>query len=120
MAASFHFRAITSDGKARTGTLVGESDKEVARELRKQGLTPVYVGLEQKKGFEFELPDFGGGRKKEVLFFTTELTTLLNSGIPVDRALQISTELAEKPELVVLNKVFYVCDSLPAKSKTRV
>jgi general secretion pathway protein F len=105
MAASFHFRAITSDGKARTGTLVGESDKEVARELRKQGLTPVYVGLEQKKGFEFELPDFGGGRKKEVLFFTTELTTLLNSGIPVDRALQISTELAEKPafRMVILD-----------------
>lgn len=105
MAASFHFRAITSDGKARTGTLVGESDKEVARELRKQGLTPVYVGLEQKKGFEFELPDVGGGRKKEVLFFTTELTTLLNSGIPVDRALQISTELAEKPafRMVILD-----------------
>jgi general secretion pathway protein F len=105
MAASFHFRAITSDGKARTGTLVGESDKEVARELRKQGLTPVYVGLEQKKGFEFELPDLGGGRKKEVLFFTTELTTLLNSGIPVDRALQISTELAEKPafRMVILD-----------------
>jgi general secretion pathway protein F len=105
MAASFHFRAITSDGKARTGTLVGESDKEVARELRKQGLTPVYVGLEQKKGFEFELPDLGGGRKKDVLFFTTELTTLLNSGIPVDRALQISTELAEKPafRMVILD-----------------
>ena len=105
MAASFHFRAVNADGKARTGTLTGESDKEVARELRKQGLTPIYVGLEQKKGLEFELPDFGGGRKKDVLFFTTELTTLLNSGIPVDRALQISTELAEKPafRMVILD-----------------
>ena len=97
MPASFHFRAVNAEGKSRSGTLTGENDKEVARELRKQGLTPVYVGLEQNKSFEFELPDFGGGRKKEVLFFTTELTTLLNSGIPVDRALQISTELTEKP-----------------------
>jgi general secretion pathway protein F len=105
MAASFHFRAVTADGKARTGTLTGESDREVARELRKQGLTPVYVGLEQKKGLEFELPDIGGGRKKDVLFFTTELTTLLNSGIPVDRALQISTELTEQAEfrMVILD-----------------
>ena len=105
MAASFYFRAVTADGKARTGTLTGESDREVARELRKQGLTPVYVGLEQKKGLEFELPDIGGGRKKDVLFFTTELTTLLNSGIPVDRALQISTELTEQAEfrMVILD-----------------
>ncbi len=105
MAASFYFRAVTADGNARTGTLTGESDREVARELRKQGLTPVYVGLEQKKGLEFELPDIGGGRKKDVLFFTTELTTLLNSGIPVDRALQISTELTEQAEfrMVILD-----------------
>ena len=105
MPASFHFRAVNAEGKASTGTLTGESDKDVARELRKQGLTPVYVGLEQKKAFEFELPDFGGGRKKEVLFFTTELTTLLNSGIPVDRALQISTELTERPQfrMVILD-----------------
>jgi general secretion pathway protein F len=105
MAASFHFRAVTGDGKVRTGTFTAESDKEVARELRKQGLTPVYVGLEEKKGLELELPDFGGGRRKDVLFFTTELTTLLNSGIPVDRALQISTELTERPafRMVILD-----------------
>lgn len=105
MPATFHFRAVTADGKARTGTLSGENDKEVARELRKQGLTPVYVGLEKKDGVSLELPDFGGGRKKDVLFFTTELTTLLNSGIPVDRALQISTELTERAEfrMVILD-----------------
>lgn len=105
MPASFHFRAVNAEGKVRTGTLTGESDKEVARELRRQGLTPVYVGLEQKKGLSFELPDLGGGRKKDVLFFTTELTTLLNSGIPVDRALQISTELTESADfrMVILD-----------------
>jgi general secretion pathway protein F len=105
MASAFFFRAVNADGKVRTGTLTGENDKEVARELRKQGLMPVYVGLEQKKSFEIKLPDFGGGRRKEVLFFTTELTTLLNSGIPVDRALQISTELTERPafRMVILD-----------------
>ena len=105
MPASFHFRAVNAEGKYRSGTLTAENDKEVARELRKQGLTPVYVGLDQKKGFECERPDFGGARKKEVLFFTTELTTLLNSGIPVDRALQISTELTERPafRMVILD-----------------
>lgn len=105
MPSAFHFKAVTPEGKVRTGTLQGENDKEIARELRKQGLTPVYVGLDQKKGFEFQMPDFGGARRKGVLFFTAEMATLLNSGIPVDRALQISTELTERPafRMVVLD-----------------
>ena len=40
----FHFRAVASDGKVRTGTLTAETDKSVAQELRRQGLIPVYVG----------------------------------------------------------------------------
>ena len=69
----------------------------MARELRRQGLTPVYVGLEQKKNFEFELPSFGGGKKKDVLYFTQEMATLLNAGVPIDRAIGIATELTERP-----------------------
>ena len=43
-------RGSESDGKLRTGSLTRESDRTViARELRKQGLTPVYVGVEPKK-----------------------------------------------------------------------
>ncbi len=94
---TFFFKAVASDGKARTGSLSGETDKDVARELRRQGLTPVYVGLEQKKNFEFELPSFGGGKKKDVLYFTQEMATLLNAGVPIDRAIGIATELTERP-----------------------
>ena len=65
----------------------------VARELRRQGLTPVYVGAEEKKSFALNLPSFGGNRRRDVLFFTQELSTLLNSGVPLDRALSITIEL---------------------------
>ncbi len=95
---SYYFKAVGSDGKVRTGTLTGESDRRVAQELRKQGLTPVYVGLrDQKRGFELKLPSFGGGRRRDVLYFTQELSTLLSAGIPLDRALAITTELTERP-----------------------
>ncbi len=93
---TFFFKAVASDGKVRQGSLSGESDKDIARELRRQGLTPVYVGLEQKKGFDFELPSFGGGKKKDVLYFTEEMATLLNAGVPIDRAIGIATELTER------------------------
>jgi general secretion pathway protein F len=96
MATTFHFRAVASDGKVRTGTVTADNDKSVARELRRQGLVPVYVGLEQKKGFELRVPTFDRGKRRDVLFFTQELSTLLSAGIPLDRAIAITAELTDR------------------------
>lgn len=96
MATAFFFKAVASDGKIRTGTLTAETDKLVAAELRRQGLVPVYVGLEAKKGYELRLPTFDRGKRRDVLFFTQEISTLLNAGVPLDRALSITAELTER------------------------
>jgi general secretion pathway protein F len=94
--ATFFFRAVASDGKIRSGSLTGENEKLIAGELRKQGLTPVYVGVAPKNtSFEIKLPSFGKGKRRDVLFFTQELSTLLNAGVPLDRALTITAELTE-------------------------
>ena len=45
-----------------------------------------------------QLPSFGGGKKKDILYFTEEMATLLNAGVPIDRAITISTELTERTE----------------------
>jgi general secretion pathway protein F len=102
--ATFHYRAVGSDGKLRTGIITADNQRNVARELRRQGLTPVYVGAEEKprSAFEIKLPSFGGGRRTDVLFFTQELSTLLNSGVPLDRALTITNELTTKAEFRAL------------------
>jgi general secretion pathway protein F len=95
--ATFFFRAVASDGKIRSGSLAGGDEKTIARELRKQGLTPVYVGVQPKgTSVEIKLPAFGGRKRKDVLFFTQELSTLLNSSVPLDRALSITAELTER------------------------
>jgi general secretion pathway protein F len=94
---TFQFRAVTVDGKLRMGAISAETQKLAAAELRKQGLTPVYIGTGEKRSrFDFELPDLGGSRKRSVLFFTQEMSTLLNSGIPLDRALAITAELTDQ------------------------
>jgi general secretion pathway protein F len=96
---SFHFRAITPDGKVRTGSLSAENEKLAATELRRQGLTPVFIGAQaQATGLQWKLPSFGSKHRKGVLFFTQEVSTLLTSGIPLDRALQITVELTEQDE----------------------
>ncbi|HTQ57644.1 MAG TPA: type II secretion system F family protein [Bryobacteraceae bacterium] len=94
--ATFFYRAVASDGKLRTGRLHGDTDRIVARELRKQGLTPVYVGVAPQKSVELKLPAFLRGNRQDVLFFTQELSTLLNAGVPLDRALSITAELTER------------------------
>ncbi len=99
---SFHYRAVGSDGKLRTGLITADTTTAVARELRRQGLTPVYVGAEEKKAFTLNLPSFGGSRRRDVLFFTQELSTLLNSGVPLDRALTITTELTTHAQFRVI------------------
>jgi general secretion pathway protein F len=98
MATTFFFRAMASDGKPRTGSLTAENDKAVASELRRQGLIPVYIGLSKGSsgGFELKLPAFGRSHRKDVLFFTQELATLLNAGVPLDRALSIVAELTNR------------------------
>jgi len=98
MATTFHFRAVASDGKVRTGSISAETEKLVAAELKRQGLIPVYVGLDGKRGLEWKLPSFRRGTRQDVLFFTQELSTLLNAGVPVDRALSITAELTVRPE----------------------
>jgi general secretion pathway protein F len=96
--ATFHYRAVAADGKLRSGVITAESSKTVARELIRQGLTPVYVGFEDKKPAALKLPSFSGNRRRDVLFFTQELSTLLNSGVPLDRALSITSELTTRPQ----------------------
>ena len=96
MATAYFFKAVAADGKLRTGTFSAETDKQVAQELKRQGLIPVYVGLEQKSGLDFKLPAFHRGKRQDILFFTQELSTLLNAGVPVDRALSITAELTER------------------------
>ena len=51
----------------------------VAPELKHQGLIPVYVGVGAKKArSSSSCRAFGGGSRRDVLFFTQELSTLLN------------------------------------------
>ena len=91
MATAFTYRALAPDGKVRTGTLDGDSDRAVARELQRRGLTPIAVSAGRGEARSWRLPQFGRGKRaRDVLFFTQELATLLNSGVPLDRALAIT------------------------------
>ena len=95
--ATFFFRAVASDGKVRSGSLTGDNERLIAGELRKQGLTPIYVGVAPKSASrEIKLPTFGGSKRRDVLFFPPELSPLLSAGVPLDRAISLTAELTER------------------------
>ncbi len=94
---TFHYKAVAPDGRPRMGTLTAATERLVIAELRKQGLTPVYVGLQASRALELNLPGFSRVRRSDILFFTQELSTLLESGVPLDRSLSIASELTERP-----------------------
>jgi general secretion pathway protein F len=99
MATTFTYRAVAPDGKLRTGTIAAESDRAVARELQRQGLTPLAVSSGRPRAAALQLPRFGRGKRaRDVLFFTQELATLLGAGVPLDRALAITSELSDRPQ----------------------
>jgi len=112
--ATFYYRAVTTAGRWQKGTRDGRSEKVVARDLQTMGLTPVYVGQspEQSRASGGWLASLGGAKEKTAggalsawsanrvtsgdrLLFTQELATLLNAGVPIDRALTICGELTE-------------------------
>ena len=93
----YHFRAVTASGEVRTGVLPAADVRAAAAELRRQGLTPVHVGLEAAPARA--LPQWSSIRARDIRFFTQEMSTLLSSGIPIDRALSIVAELTERREM---------------------
>src|SRR5712691_3856338 len=81
---------------------MGSSALALFMPKRSAGLRRSFVGSEPKKSFELKLPSFSGARRRDVLFFTQELSTLLSAGVPVDRALSITSELTERPAFRLL------------------
>ena len=76
--------------------LTAETDKCVARELRRQGLTPVLCRRGAQEGLQLKVRIRRAAGERDVLFFTQEISTLLNASVPLDRALAITTELTER------------------------
>ncbi len=96
----YFYRAVTRDGKTIEGALARETERAVARELSQMGLVPVYIGAGPQPVAPATLRlGFLARRRprsRDRLFFTQELSTLVNAGLPLDRALSICAELTER------------------------
>src|SRR5262249_57224700 len=84
-------------GSVISGTLVADSEAFVLQRLREQGLTPLEVG-KQGRGMNIELTK-KKVKLKELAVFSRQFATMVNSGLPILRALAILADQTNNAEL---------------------
>jgi type II secretion system protein F len=94
----FTYKATDIAGKIFEGAMEGKDERSVAESLQKLGYLPIRISATQEKGeFKFSLGSyFERISLKDLMLFTQELSTLIEAGLPLDRSLQILSELTEK------------------------
>jgi len=94
--AIFSYRATTKEGAVVEGAIEAADEKTAVEMLRNTGVIPLRIeapkeGLRKKISLR--------SAKGDILTFTTELTALLGAGLPLDRSLNIISEVSESKEM---------------------
>lgn len=98
----FKYQAMTKTGTLVTGSLEADNSNELIYKLKSSGYYPMDVAPEIEEEKKVKIPLFKFASKvkpSEVEFFTYQLSTLINSGVPLIRALSVSTEQVSNPRL---------------------
>lgn len=98
--ALYKFRAINSFGETEDGFRDGSDEASVVAELQSEGYIPISVN--SASGSSFLGLSFGAKPNKishkDIGLFTSELATLLDSGLPLDRSLSVLIDLTNENE----------------------
>src|SRR3989304_4234204 len=98
--ATFIYKAVNTQGKSAEGRLEAADSRMAA--FRLQGIGPAPVSVEEsstRAASVLPAVRFQRVSRKDILLFTEELSTLVRAGLPLDRSLSITAELAAKPAL---------------------
>ena len=81
----FAYKATTPDGSIAEGIIEAVDERTAIERLRDSGFIPLKLNIPREDRKKF----FLRSRMGDVLTFTTELSALLNAGLPLDRSLNI-------------------------------
>ncbi|MDF0604178.1 type II secretion system inner membrane protein GspF [Neisseriaceae bacterium TC5R-5] len=96
--AAFRYTAFDAAGKEQKGLLEADSPRTARIQLRERGLLPIEV-----ESVNANNSDAGsnvlrrGLPRSELVMLTAQLSTLLNAGLPLEKALTAVTEQSEHP-----------------------
>jgi general secretion pathway protein F len=94
----FAYKAINTQGETEDGVREAVDEALLVATLQAEGYMPIKVSPASPRSFM----GLGAGRaklkQKEIILFTGELATLLESGLPLDKSLVVLKELADDNE----------------------
>ncbi len=113
---NFQYSALDAKGEQTSGVITANNKDEATQQLRSQGFYPTSIEEEGKGGKKAKGPakkgrkkaksslankSFGGGRvkPKNLMIFTRQLATLIDSGLPLMRSLTVLTKQEPNPLL---------------------
>ncbi|MDR2018936.1 MAG: type II secretion system F family protein [Syntrophobacterales bacterium] len=95
--AVFSYRATTMAGEPLEGIVEAADEKAAIEKLKSTGMIPLKVVAPKQKGLKAKI-SFKRS-KGDLLTFTAELSVLLSAGLPLDRGLNILSEISEGKDM---------------------
>lgn len=98
--AAFSYKAVNTSGRNKQGVLEGDNARQVRQQLRENGLIPLEVeqvaekANNQSKGLSLFRPRISAA---DLSLLTRQLSTLIESALPIEEALLAVAEQSEKP-----------------------
>jgi general secretion pathway protein F len=109
--ALFAFQAVRASGDAVSATIDAMTQVEAIERVREQGLILVSIApataanlsaQSERKSFFGQLLRPRKVSREQIIAFTRDLANLISAGLPLDRAFELLTSLAESPPLAAL------------------
>jgi len=98
---AFEYSALDAGGRERKGVLEGDTARQVRQQLRDQGMAPLDVTeVAQREKRSSGRASFQRGiNATDLALITRQLSTLVQSGLPIEEALRAVSQQCEKPRL---------------------
>ncbi|MAA79448.1 MAG: pilus assembly protein PilC [Deltaproteobacteria bacterium] len=101
--ATFTYEGKTSSGEVRKGNIDAADEKTARNQLKKMNINPTSIKKKSAGGF-FQ----GKVTNKDLVLFTRQFATMIDSGLPLVQCLEIQSKQAENPvfrdELTVIKE----------------
>lgn len=94
----FAYKATTPEGSIIEGIIEAVDERTAIERIRDLGLIPLRINLPRESTKRFSLRS----RTGDILTFTTELSVLLSAGLPLDKSLNILSEISESNEMKIV------------------
>src|SRR5688572_16351242 len=97
--ATFTYTARSAAGEIKSATLEAQSRDEVIAQLRKMRLS--VIKIDEQKGAKASK---GKVKMRDIVIFTRQFSTMINSGLPLVQALDILGKQTENKALADITK----------------